>query len=167
FDNLRTGTAQDLKLNFAEAFSQFVDVRQDKAELDAGRYCKLERANLSVIYHRGECTRALGAIVALLEQRKHSLAERREHGTRPLAPKKVAAQFALQKFDGTSQRRLGNVTFFCRAGEVQTPRNSQEIPNLVHLHANVPLDGRRITLACLRSKLALRQLTHILHARVQ
>jgi hypothetical protein len=39
--------------------------------------------------------RALRAVIALLEEREHSLAKRREHGARSLASKKVAAQFAF------------------------------------------------------------------------
>ena len=142
-DDLGAGATKNLQLNFTEGFSQFVDVRQDEAELDAAGYRKLECADLAIIDHGGERTRALGAIVALLEKRKHSLAKRREHCVRPLAPEKIAAQFAFQKLNGTRQRRLGHVALLCRAREVQRPRDGQEISNLVHFHANVPLDDHR------------------------
>src|SRR5262245_18793871 len=51
FDDLRPGAAQDLELDVAEALSQFVDMRQDEAELDAAGYSELERADLAVVDH--------------------------------------------------------------------------------------------------------------------
>ena len=82
---------------------------------------------------------ALGAVVALLQQREHPLAKWREHRAWPLAPEKVATQFAFQKLDRARQRRLCYVAFFRRAGEIQRPRDCQEISNLVHFHADFPL----------------------------
>jgi hypothetical protein len=52
----------------------------------------------------------------------------------PLTPKKIAAQFAFQELYSTRQRRLRHVTLLCRAREVQRPRDSQEVSNLVHFH---------------------------------
>src|ERR1044071_2068977 len=99
FDDLRPGAAQDLELDVVEALSQFVDMRQDETELDAAGYGELERADFAVINHGRERTGALGTVVALLQQRKHPLAQRREHRARPLAPEKIATQFAFQKLD--------------------------------------------------------------------
>src|SRR5581483_10288814 len=92
FDDLRPGTTQDFQLDVAEALSQLVDMRQDKAEFDTAGHGELERADLTVVDHCGERAGALGAVITLLEQRKHPLAEWREHDTRPFAPEKIAAQ---------------------------------------------------------------------------
>ena len=89
---------------------------------------------------RGERARALGAVVALLEQRIHPLAERRQHGARPLAAEQIAAQLAFQQLDGARQRRLRDVALLGGAREVQRPGDSQEIPDLVHFHSSVPPD---------------------------
>src|SRR5581483_9114703 len=141
FDNLRPGPAQYFQLDFAEALPQLVDMRQDEAEFDAAGDRELERADLTVVDHCGERAGALGAVVTLLEQRKHPLAEWREHDTRPFAPEKIAAQLALKEFDGPCQRRLGNVALFRRAGEIQRPCNRQEVSYLVHFHTDVPNGG--------------------------
>ncbi len=114
-------------------------MRQDETEFDAAGYGELEGADLTVVDHGGKRAGALRAVVTLLEQRKHSLAKRREHDPWPLAPEKIAAQLALKEFDGARQRRLGDVAFFRRAGEIQRPRNRQEISHLVHFHTDVPL----------------------------
>src|SRR5512139_35949 len=138
-DDLRPGATQDLELDVAEALSQFVDMRQDETEFDAARYSELERADLSVVDHGGERAGALGAVVALLQQWKHPFAKRREHRARPLAPEKIATQFTFQEFDGARQRWLCHMTFFRRAGEIQRPRDRQEISHLVHFHSDAPL----------------------------
>src|SRR3974390_1951125 len=142
-DDLRAGATQDLQLDVVETFSQLVDVGKNEPELDAARYRELEGANLTIVDHGGERTRALSAVVALLKQRKHSLAKWRKHGARPLAPEKIAAKLPFQQLDGARQRRLRDVTFFRRTGEVQRPRNGQKVSNLVHFHANVPLDDHQ------------------------
>src|SRR5512143_2182453 len=111
-DDLRPGPAQNLELDVAETFSQFVDMRQDETELDAAGYGELERADFAVIDHGRERAGTLGAVVALLQQRKHALAERGEHGARPLAAEKVAPQFAFQELDRPRQRRLGHMALF-------------------------------------------------------
>src|SRR5512139_1566287 len=139
FDDLRAGTAQDLEFDVAEALSQFVDMREDETELNAAGYGELERADLAIVDHGRERAGALGAVVTLLQQRKHALAERREHCAWPLAPEKVATQFAFQKLDRARQRRLCYVAFFRRAGEIQRPRDCQEISHLVHFHSDAPL----------------------------
>src|SRR5262245_21289716 len=149
--DLRPGAAQDLELDIAEALSQFVDMRQDEAELDAAGHSELERTDLAVVDHCSERASALGAVVALLQQRKHPLAKRREHCSWPLAPEKVATQFAFQELDRTRQRRLRHVALFRRAREIKRPRDCQEISHLVHFHADVPLRLlKHSPLACLR-----------------
>src|SRR5690242_14412259 len=141
FDDLRPGAAQDLELDVAEALSQFADMREDETELDAAGHGELERADLAIIDHGRERAGALGAVVALLQQRKHAFAERREHCAWPLAPEKIATQFAFQKLDSARQRRLRHMALLRRAGEIQRPRNCQEISDLVHFHADVPPGG--------------------------
>jgi hypothetical protein len=138
FDDLWPGAAQNLELDVVEALSQFVDMRQDETELNAAGYGELECADLAVIDHGSERAGALGVVVALLQQWKHPLAERGEHGARPLAAEKIATQFAFQKLDRARQRRLGHVALFRRAGEIQRPRDCQEISDLVHFHADLP-----------------------------
>src|SRR5262249_30279277 len=96
------------------------------------------------------------AVVALLEQRMHPFAERREHGARPLAAEQIAAELAFEQLDSARQRRLRHVALFRRAREVQRPGNRQEIPDLVHFHSNSP----RQALARLRSRLHPSRLTH-------
>src|SRR5262249_2236807 len=112
-------------------------------KLNAAGHGKFERADLTVVDHGGKRTRALRAVVALLEQREHSLAKRRQHGTRSLAPKKVAPQLALQKLYRTRQRSLVYVKLLGRAGEIQRPCDRQEVSNLVHFHASVPRDDHQ------------------------
>src|SRR5215472_5761171 len=132
--NLRAVTAQDLQLYVAEDFSQLADVTKNQTELDAVGYRELQRSDLAVVDHGRQCTRALRAVVALLEQREHALTQRGKQGVRPLAPKQVAAQFTFQELDGSGQRRLRNVAFLRGTREVERSRDRQEIPDLVHFH---------------------------------
>src|SRR5690348_16274217 len=67
FDDLRPSAAQDLELDVAKALSQFIDVRQNEAELNAAGYSELKRAYFSVVDHCGERASTLGAVVALLQ----------------------------------------------------------------------------------------------------
>ncbi len=124
----------------SDAFSQLIDVRHDQAKLDAARHRELERADLAVVDHGRERARALRAVVALLEQGIHALAERRQHGARPLAPEQVAAKLAFQQLDRPRQRGLRDVALLRGAREIERARDRQEISDLVHFHSNVPSD---------------------------
>src|SRR5262249_42180473 len=141
---------------FTETFSQFIDVRKNKPKLDAAGYRQFQRADLAVVDHGRQRTRALGTLVTLLEQRKHSFAKRGEHDAWPLAPKKIAAQLAFKELYRACQRRLSDMALLGRAREIQRPRDGQEVPDLVHFHAHVPPDGHQIqvSLARFRTKIA-------------
>src|SRR5450755_1683045 len=56
-----------------------------------------------------------------------------------LAPEQEAAELCLEQFDGTRQRRLGDVAEPCGAREIALGADSQEISDLVHLHNVRPL----------------------------
>src|SRR5215467_4416429 len=53
FNDLRSRTPEDFQFDFTETFSQFIDVRQNKAKLDAAGYGQLQRADLAVVDHGG------------------------------------------------------------------------------------------------------------------
>jgi hypothetical protein len=74
----------------------------------------------------------------LLEQRVHPLAKFGQLRRRPFAPEQIAAQFRLELFDRSGQRRLGHVAVFGGAREVERPRDGKEIPDLMHLHNRAP-----------------------------
>jgi hypothetical protein len=70
----------------------------------------------------------------LLQQRKHALAELGKLGGGALAAKQVAAELALELFDGARQLRLGHVALVGSTREVQRACHRQEVADLVHLH---------------------------------
>ena len=109
------------------------------AELDAARDRELERADLAVVDHGRKRARALRAVVALLEQGIHPLAERRQHGARPLAPEQVAAKLAFQQLDRARQRGLRDVALLRGAREIERARDRQKVSDLVHFHVLRPL----------------------------
>ena len=69
-----------------------------------------------------------------LEMGPHSLAERGQIGFGRAAVEQWPAKFAFQPFDCVAQRGLRYAAAFRRAREVLFLADSQEIPNLVHLH---------------------------------
>src|SRR3954451_18608318 len=100
-----------------------------------------KRADLTTFERRRQHTRAAGGVIALLQERQHPLAKLRELRCRPFAPKKIASQFRLKLLDRSRQRGLGDVAFVRGTGEVQQPRNSEEIPDLMHFHDRAALSG--------------------------
>ena len=79
-------------------------------------------------------TGAERAVVALLQQRLHALAELSELRMRTFAPEEVAAQLVFELADSSGQRRLCYVALFRGAREIKRPRHPEEITNLVHFH---------------------------------
>ena len=53
---------------------------------------------------------------------------------RTLPPEEVAAQFGLEFFDGTGERRLTDMTPLGGPAEVQCLGDREEVANLVHFH---------------------------------
>ncbi|WP_292417373.1 hypothetical protein [Mesorhizobium sp.] len=52
----------------------------------------------------------------------------------PLPPKQFSAQFLFERLDCARKRRLSDVAFLCRSGEIQRVGQGQKIADLLHLH---------------------------------
>ena len=83
---------------------------------------------------RSERLRRGGALEASGQDRQHALAEFGEDRLRPLAPEQLAAKLALKLFDRARERGLRDAALFRRAGEIERPRDGQEVSDLIHLH---------------------------------
>jgi hypothetical protein len=93
-----------------------------------------ERADLTFFEGRRKRSCSDSRIIALLQERMHALAEFRQLSGRPLASEQLAAEFALELFDGAREGGLRDVALLGGTREVPRPRDCQEIPNLMHFH---------------------------------
>lgn len=66
--------------------------------------------------------------------RQHDASEFGQMRIAPLAIEQGAAKFMFQLLDGARERRLGHVTHFGRAREIERLRERHEIANLLHFH---------------------------------
>src|SRR5882724_8826270 len=82
-DNLRRGPAQQFELQPVE----LGQMPRQRLQIDRSRQCKPERPDFAALDGRSERPRAEGALVALLEQGIHTLAELGQLCLGPLAPK--------------------------------------------------------------------------------
>ena len=78
------------------------------------------------------------AVVALLEQRQHALAELGQLRMWPFAAEQIAAKLAFELADGAGERGLGDMAFLGGAREIERPRYSEEVADLMHFHADKP-----------------------------
>src|SRR5262249_278468 len=93
------------------------------------------------------------AVVTLLQQRLHALAELSELRMRTFASEEVAAQLLFELPDGTGERRLCYVALFRGAREIKCPCHRQEIANLVLFASNrASLDNLREQAKVLRKR---------------
>src|SRR6478672_12015050 len=92
-------------------------MRHHERRVDGMRQRKPERADLSTLDGRGERSRADGAVVALLEQRQHALAEVGQLRLRALAAEQVAAKLPFKLADGAGKR--GWATWHSSAARVR------------------------------------------------
>jgi hypothetical protein len=69
---------------------------------------------------------------------EHHPAQLGEMGVSALAVEERSAQLVLQLLDRTRQRRLAYVALLGGSGEVQRPRQGDEIADLLHLHGGAP-----------------------------
>jgi hypothetical protein len=53
---------------------------------------------------------------------------------RPFAPEQLATKLKLKLLNRSGKRGLRDPAFFRSAGEIQRPRNRQEVSDLRHLH---------------------------------
>src|SRR5438094_8317389 len=85
-DNLRRGPAQQFELQAVEQV-ELGQMPRQRLQIDRSRQCKPERPDFAALDGRSERPRAEGALVALLEQGIHALAELGQLCLGPLAPK--------------------------------------------------------------------------------
>ena len=57
---------------------------------------------------------------------------------RALAAEQIAAKLAFELADGAGERRLGDVAFLGRAGEIERARHGEEVADLMHFHKDAP-----------------------------
>ena len=86
----------------------------------------------------GAHARGFGLRLDGLDIGQHHAPEFGEMGLVALAVEEPPAELGLQRLDGARQRRLGDVAALRRAGEIQLPRQGEEIANLLHLHGTHP-----------------------------
>src|SRR5262249_62104828 len=103
--------AIELELKSLEQFAELDYVRHHQRRVDGLRQSKTKRSDLSALDGRGERAGADRAVVALLEQGQHTLAELGQLRLRPLAAEQIAAELAVKLSDGAGKRRLAHMTF--------------------------------------------------------
>src|ERR1700751_1312 len=81
----------------------------------------------------------------LLQMRPDQTAKIGEMSQKVLTPKQQPAELLFELTHGTRQSRLADIADFCRAGEVQSLAQSEEIADLVHLHSewSLMVSGKR------------------------
>ena len=134
FEHLEPGSPQQLQLETLEQLAELDDVGRDQRGVDGARQRQPQRADLALLDGRSERAGAERALIALLQQRQHALAELGELGLRALAAEQIAAELALELADGARERRLGNVAFLGGAREIESPRHREEVADLMHFH---------------------------------
>ncbi len=137
-EHLGAVAAHDLQLEAFEQFAELDHVRRDQRRIDGVRHREPERADFALLDGGSKRAGADGAVVALLQQRQHALAELGELSLRALAPEQIAAELALELADGAGERRLGDVAFLRGAREIEHPRHGEEIADLMHFHEDAP-----------------------------
>ena len=126
--------AIELQLEAFEQFPELDHMRHDERRVDGLRQGEPERADLAALDGGSERAGAHGAVVALLEQRQHALAELGQLRLRPLAAEQIAAKLAFELADGAGEGGLGHVTFLRRAREIERARHGEEVADLMHFH---------------------------------
>ena len=109
-------------------------MRRHQRRIDGARQRQPERADLAPLDGGSERAGAERAVVALLEQRQHALAEFGELCLRALAPEQIAAKLAFELADGAGERGLGDVALLGGAREIERARHREEVADLVHFH---------------------------------
>src|SRR5262245_64230227 len=109
-------------------------MRHHERRVDGVRQRKPERANLSALDGCGERSCADGAVIALLEQRQHALAEIGQLRLRALAAEQVAAELTFKLADGAGERGLGHMALLRGAREVERARDGEEVADVMHFH---------------------------------
>ncbi len=92
----------------------------------------------------------LGGCECRLKVRQHHAPEFGQVGVRPLAPEERAPEFGFKLLHGTGEGRLRHPQFFSRAREVEVSGDRQEIADLMHFHAGLPVHGPPSFPACRR-----------------
>ena len=103
----------------------------------------VERASLSeptspFLMAEAERPGTHSAVVALLQKRQHPLAELGQLGMWPFAAEQIAAKLAFELTDGAGERGLCDIAFLGGAREIERPRYSEEVADLMHFHADKP-----------------------------
>ena len=75
--------------------------------------------------------------MALPQDREHLVTQFGQMGIAPLAPDQFTTEFEFKQFDRAGERWLGNIAFFCGAGEIESPSDRNKIANLLHFHWNL------------------------------
>lgn len=130
-------SAKELRLDARKGPGQGADMSRKGLDRDASRQRDIERRMFSLAVRLRQGLGHLRTFEALAEGRQHAPPEIGQLGQRPLAPEQVAAEFGFEVLHRAGQRRLADVAFLGRPGEVARARHRQEIPDLVHLHACV------------------------------
>src|SRR5262245_11576500 len=136
-DDLGRRAAQQFQLEAVEQPVELGQVGGQQLEIDRAGNGKPQRAQLAALDGGGQRARAERALVALLEQRIHALAELGQLGMRPFAAEQIAAELLFKLLDGTGQRRLRHVARLCSLGEIALADRRQEVPDLVHFHSGI------------------------------
>src|SRR6516165_6513276 len=114
-------------------------MRRQEVQIERARQRELERTNFATLYGGSKRSGPKRALVALLEQRMHALAELGQLSLRTLAPKQIATELVLELLDGTGERRLCHIALLRSLGEIQLTDRRQEISDLMHFHgSNLP-----------------------------
>ena len=141
--------AQDLEVQAAARalhLGQAVRQRRLSMVCDSASEQRLRRALLE---RGGQRLGGKRALVALLHQRQHALAEIGQVRVLALAPQQLAAELILELLDGARQGGLGDVALLGRAREIQRrarpPGNSgsDAFPSRHETPSNSAARGRR------------------------
>ena len=120
------------------AFAEALQERHEAVRPDGANHAELELDILQAAEAFGALLGSLGLDQHLAQMRPHHLAQPGQVAVVALAAKQRAAQFVLQRLDGTRQRRLRDVARLGRAREVQGLANREEVADLMHFHGSSP-----------------------------
>src|SRR4029078_805177 len=117
---------------------ELVEDADEAQRTDRAHYSHSQRriAQLEKVERRA--TRVFRLLQNLLQMRQDQPAEIGQMGELPFAPEQEAAHLFLEFLDGPGQGRLAHIAALGGAGEIQCIANSQEIADLVNLHAFQP-----------------------------
>ena len=135
---MASGAAPDFELKVRKVAVDLGKRPGQKLKIEGSRDGERQRRDFALLDLGGDLFGGDRAIIALLEQRLHAVAEIGQMTVAAFAPDQLTAEFILELLDRAGERGLRHVALLRRAREVQRARNGQEITNLLHFHAERP-----------------------------